>query len=136
MEYFDSGELSDRVNHLLLSHHVPGISLAVIDDGKISARSFGHASIDMDAPCTPATLFDIASSSKSLTAAAVAILVADEGHPHIQWDTPVAKLLPDDFVLSDARYTDEITVEDLLSHRSGLPKYFAVFVETIAIVRY
>lgn len=122
MEFFESDELSERVNELLLSHHVPGVSLAIIDGGEISSKCFGEASIDPKSPCTPSTLFDIASSSKSLTAAAVAILVMNEEHPEVQWDTPVAKLLPDDFVLSDVRYTNEVTVEDILSHRSGLPK--------------
>jgi CubicO group peptidase (beta-lactamase class C family) len=38
----------------------------------------------------------------------------------VQWSTPVSKLLPDDFVLPDARLTEEVTIEDILCHRSGI----------------
>lgn len=65
----------------------------------------------------------MASTSKSITAAAVACLVDDEVYPDVQWTTPVSKLLPDDFVLSDPSYTANVTLEDILSHRTGLPPH-------------
>jgi CubicO group peptidase (beta-lactamase class C family) len=72
----------------------------------------------------------LASTSKSTTAAAVAILVDDDKFSDVQWSTPVSKLLPDDFVLSDPRLTEEVTIEDILSHRTGLTgheeSYFSV----------
>lgn len=42
-------------------------------------------------------------------------------YPHIQWDTPIHQLLPDDFVLTNEYATTHTTIEDALSHRSGLP---------------
>jgi CubicO group peptidase (beta-lactamase class C family) len=76
------------------------------------------------------TLFDLASTSKCTTAAAVALLVYDEDFPNVQWSTPVSKLLPDDFVLPNPRLTEEVTIEDILSHRSGISSheesYFSV----------
>jgi len=61
--------------------------------------------------------------SKSFTAAATALLIDDnEKYPDLQWTTPVSKLLPEDFVLVDPQYTDNVTVEDILSHRSGMPR--------------
>lgn len=62
--------------------------------------------------------------TKAFVSSAVSLLVDDEDLPGVQWTTPVSKLLRDDFVLSDPRYTEEVTVEDILSHRSGLPEYF------------
>jgi CubicO group peptidase (beta-lactamase class C family) len=62
------------------------------------------------------TLFGIASNSKAFTAAAVAILV-DEGK--LAWDDPVQKHLPG-FQFWDPYVTREMTVRDLLCHRSGL----------------
>ena len=66
--------------------------------------------------------------SKAFTAAAISFLVDDnERYPDVQWNAPVSKLIRDDFVLSDSRYTEEVTVEDILSHRSGLPEYISMF---------
>lgn len=72
-------------------------------------------------PCTADTLFDCASTSKSFTAACVALLVDDEAYPDVQWRTPVCKLLPEDFVCPDPYLTANITIEDILSHRTGEP---------------
>ena len=67
------------------------------------------------------TLFDWASNSKSITCSAVALLVQDEDkYPNVKWDTPVSQLLPQDFVLEDEYYTKNVTIEDILSHRSGI----------------
>jgi CubicO group peptidase (beta-lactamase class C family) len=73
---------------------------------------------------TDATLFDCASTSKSFTAAAIALLVDDDARfPEVKWDTPVWRLLPDDFVMSSEIYAHELTVEDILSHRTGCPDH-------------
>jgi CubicO group peptidase (beta-lactamase class C family) len=62
--------------------------------------------------------------SKAFTAAAISLLVDDEkNYPDVQWNAPVSSLIREDFVLSDSRYTEQVTVEDILSHRSGLPEY-------------
>lgn len=59
--------------------------------------------------------------SKAFVSSAVSLLV-DDDRPDVQWTTPVSKLIRDDFVLSDSGYTEMVTVEDILSHRSGLPE--------------
>jgi CubicO group peptidase (beta-lactamase class C family) len=48
----------------------------------------------------------------------------DDNYPDLKWTTPVSRILPDDFVLPDPYYTENITVEDILSHRSGMPGYY------------
>src|SRR5262249_55334985 len=68
------------------------------------------------APVDEQTLFGIASNTKAFTAAALAILV-DEGK--IRWDDPVTKHLPG-FQMYDPYVTREMTVRDLLTHRTGL----------------
>jgi len=66
--------------------------------------------------------------SKAFTAAAISFLVDDnEKYPDVQWNAPVSKLIRDDFVLSPSKYTEEVSVEDILSHRSGLPEYSPMF---------
>ena len=123
MDYFNSSKFTDRVTELLEEWHAPGLAVAIVHDGKTEARGYGRASISPDTPVTPDTLFDIASSSKSLTAASVALLVEDdEQYPHIKWDTKMSSLLPEDFVMSSDAYTQDVTVEDILSHRTGMPK--------------
>jgi CubicO group peptidase (beta-lactamase class C family) len=84
-------------------------------------QSFGLARLS-DVPCTRNTIFDLGSCSKSTTAAAVALLVQDNiKYPNVQWETPVSELLPEEFVMNEAEHTRLITVEDILSHRTGLP---------------
>lgn len=54
----------------------------------------------------------------------MSLLVDDNANfSEVQWDTPISKLIPEDFVLSDAYATSHITIEDSLSHRSGLPRH-------------
>ncbi len=96
---------------------VPGIAVAVVKDGKlVFARGYGVRKKGGTAPVTPKTLFGIASNTKAFTAAALAILV-DEGK--IGWDEQVIKYLPS-FRMYNPYVTREITVRDLLTHRSGL----------------
>jgi serine beta-lactamase-like protein LACTB len=77
---------------LLVQENLPGLSLAVAVDGKIVwAEGFGYASVERRAPVTPSTRFRAGSVSKTLTAAAVALLY-DRGR--IDLDAPVQTYVP------------------------------------------
>ncbi len=96
---------------------VPGIAVGVVKDGRlVFARGYGVRKKGENSPVTPLTLFGIASNTKAFTAAALGILV-DRGK--LRWDDPVIKHLPD-FRMYDPYVTRELTVRDLLTHRSGL----------------
>ena len=96
---------------------VPGISVAIVKDGKVEvARGYGVRRLGDPAPVDAHTLFGIASNTKAFTAAALAMLVDEK---KIGWDDPVQKHLPG-FQLYDPYVTRELTVRDLLCHRSGL----------------
>ncbi|SMR48601.1 unnamed protein product [Zymoseptoria tritici ST99CH_1E4] len=124
VDLFESAEYNTRINKLIDEWHIPALSISLVHNGTTTSRAFGKPNLDSSAPCTPSTLFDIASCSKSLTAASVGLFVDDdENYPHVQWDTPISKLLPDDFVMSQDDCTRNITVEDILSHRTGLPTH-------------
>ena len=110
------------VTDLLKQHHIPGLSLAVVHSNEIASMGYGLANYEDNTNCTADTLFDIASSSKSLTAASVALLADDKKHPKVQYDALMSDLLPDDFVMSEKSYTDGVTVEDVLSHRTGMAR--------------
>ncbi len=96
---------------------VPGLAVAIVkDDAIILAKGYGVKRMGGDQPISENTLFGIASISKSFTAMAVAMLV-DEGK--LTWDDPVTKHLPL-FQMHDPYAAREITVLDLLVHRTGL----------------
>ncbi|KAI0203011.1 beta-lactamase family protein [Astrocystis sublimbata] len=124
MDLLESPDFPSHVEELIKKHHVPGLAVALIQDERVLSAGYGWASLDPPKPCTPDTLFDIASCSKSFTAASVALLVRDnDKYPDVKYDAVMSKLLPEDFVMSDQRYTDAVTVEDVLSHRTGLPMH-------------
>jgi CubicO group peptidase (beta-lactamase class C family) len=77
-----------------------------------------------DSPVSDQSLFDTASCSKSFTSAAIALLVEDdENYPNIHWKAKISDILPNDFILADDYFTKNITIEDILSHRTGLPRH-------------
>jgi CubicO group peptidase (beta-lactamase class C family) len=99
---------------------VPGAALAVVQDGKVVlTRAFGQRDVEGDLPVTPHTQFVICSITKSFTATAIALLHNDG---LLDWSKPVRDYLPE-FRLSDAVATERVTVRDLLSHQSGLPRH-------------
>ncbi|KAK2879340.1 hypothetical protein FQN49_000973 [Arthroderma sp. PD_2] len=120
MDVFRSAEFTAYVKNLIDQHHVPGLSIAIIDGDRTDSAGFGKASLNPSKECTADTIFDIASASKSLTAASVALLVDDnDKYPLVQYETPMTKLLPEEFVMSGNDH-DEVSLEDILSHRSGM----------------
>ncbi|CAG8910135.1 unnamed protein product [Penicillium egyptiacum] len=123
MELLDSNKFTSFVADLLRQNKIPGLSIAVVHNNDIASGGYGVASFEDNISCTGDTLFDIASSSKSLTAASVALLVDDKKHPEVQYEALMSDLLPDDFVMQEKTYTDSITVEDVLSHRTGMASH-------------
>ncbi|OCL11461.1 beta-lactamase family protein, partial [Glonium stellatum] len=118
-----TAEFDQFVQTTIEDWKVPGLAIAVIHKDEIFAKGYGLASCSGN-QVTADTLFDCASISKSLTAAAVSLLVDDnEKYPDVQWNTPVSRLLREDFVLEDAYSTQNVTIEDILSHRSGMPRH-------------
>jgi CubicO group peptidase (beta-lactamase class C family) len=121
MELFNSPDFHHHVETLMQQNRVPGLSIATVQGDDVKSIAFGLSSVQNQTPCTADTLFDIASSSKSLTAVAIALLVDDENFPQLQYDAIMSELLPDDFVLSDDSHTKIVTIDDLLGHRTGMP---------------
>jgi CubicO group peptidase (beta-lactamase class C family) len=96
---------------------VPGLAISVVKDRRVVfAKGYGVRALGRPAPADTQTLFAIGSTTKAMTAAALAILV-DEGK--VRWDDPIMRYLPW-FQTGDAYVTRELTVRDLLTHRGGL----------------
>ena len=80
---------------------------------------------------TPSTLLYAGSTTKAFTAAVMSLLVEDnENYPQVQWNTPIHQLIPEDFVLENEYATSHITIEDALSHRSGMPRHDQAYGDT------
>ncbi len=113
------GGFDDYVNKALRDWEVPGVAIAVVKDDRIVlAKGYGVRKLGDPALANERTLFAIGSSSKAFTAASVAML-ADEGK--LKWDDAATKHLPG-FEVYDPYVTRELSVRDLLSHRSGLER--------------
>jgi CubicO group peptidase (beta-lactamase class C family) len=99
---------------------LPGIAIGVVHDQQlIWAKGFGHADVENKISVTPATKFRMASHSKLFTATAI-MQLRDAGK--LRLDDPVEKYLPW-FRPKPAEPDDPpITIEDLLTHSSGLAR--------------
>lgn len=122
-QLFAQIELSEKsldpwVNKVMDAWDVPGAVVAVVSSDEILfAKGYGVKTMGGNDPVDKNSLFGIASISKSFTAMALAMLVEEE---RLDWDDKVIDYLPD-FAMSDPWVTQEMTVMDLLIHRSGLP---------------
>jgi CubicO group peptidase (beta-lactamase class C family) len=97
--------------------HVPALAIAVVkDDSLVFAKGYGVIEIGKTTRADEHTRFAIGSTTKAMTSASLGMLV-DEGK--LRWDDRVIDYLPD-FRLYDPYATRELTVRDLLTHRSGL----------------
>ena len=112
-----SQSIDSLVERSMKAFNVPGIAVGIIKDGKvIHAKGYGLRSLQTKEPMDVNTLFGIASNSKAFTAASLGILV-DEGK--IKWDDKVRDYIPE-FKLYNPYVSEEFTIRDLLTHRSGL----------------
>ena len=104
----------------------PGAAVAVITPQGSYVQGYGIKTLGQPDPVLPTTLFAIASVSKAFTATATACLV-DDGK--LAWDDPVRKHLPA-FRLLDPSADSNVTIKDVLSHRTGLPRHDALWYRT------
>ncbi|MDZ4756532.1 MAG: serine hydrolase [Bacteroidota bacterium] len=112
-----NAEVDELVEKTLKTFDVPGISVGIIKDGKIiHAKGYGVRSLNTGQKVDENTLFGIASNSKAYTAAALAMLVDEK---RIKWDDKVTDYIPE-FKMYNPYVTEEFTIRDLLTHRSGL----------------
>lgn len=108
--------IDDYVRAQLATRHLPGVSLAVIKDGKIlKAAGYGLASLELNAPASERTVYEIGSISKQFAADAV-LLLAEDG-----------KLSLDDLLSKYLQKTppawSSITLRHVLTHTAGLPDF-------------
>jgi len=97
---------------------VPALAIAVVkDDSVVFMKGYGVLESGKPTRADEHTRFAIGSTTKAMTSAGLAMLV-DEGKLH--WDDKVTRFIPE-LQLSDPWATRELTIRDLLTHRTGLP---------------
>ncbi|HEV7699080.1 MAG TPA: serine hydrolase [Pyrinomonadaceae bacterium] len=113
-------EIDAYANTVMDTWHGPGMAIAIVKEDKVVfAKGYGVRELGKPDKVDENTLFAIASNSKAFTTASLAILV-DEGK--INWNDRVTKYLPD-FQVYDPWVTNELTIRDIVSHRSGLDTF-------------
>jgi CubicO group peptidase (beta-lactamase class C family) len=121
-------QIDDYIKARMAKENIPGVALAVVKDGKVErVGAYGYANVEWKAPVTVDSVFEIGSITKSFTATAVMMLVA-EGR--ISLDQRIGFYISD---LPDAWGT--ISIRQLLSHTSGIKDYVTNTVRLIRDVR-
>lgn len=106
-----------RVEEIRTAAGVPGMAVTIVENGQVThARGYGVRQLGQNTPVDADTIFQLGSVGKAFTVVALAVLV-DRGE--IAWDDPVIEHIPY-FQMYDPWVTREMTVRDLLVHRSGL----------------
>ena len=106
------------IERTMYKNHQPGLAVGIIYDGELLwGKGYGYADVETRTPVTLDTRFRIASITKTFTAVAI-LQLRDAGK--LSLDDPASKYL-DWF---DLRYegAPEITIRNLLTHTSGLPR--------------
>ncbi|HME36764.1 MAG TPA: serine hydrolase domain-containing protein [Candidatus Sulfotelmatobacter sp.] len=109
-------QIEAAVSKFMASTHVPGVSVAVVENGEYEwASGFGFVDLENNAPASEHTLYRLASISKSLTAVA-AMQLFERGQ--LDLDAPVQKYCPA-FPVKQA----PITTREVMGHLGGIRHY-------------
>jgi CubicO group peptidase (beta-lactamase class C family) len=115
----EKDSLANRVDRLFIEwdrQDSPGCSLAVVQDGEIVyKRAYGMADLERNVPLSPASVFDLASTSKQFVAMCV-LLLANQGR--LSLDDDIRQHIPE-----MPRYEKPITIRHLIHHTSGIRDY-------------
>jgi len=112
--------LDEFIAQTMKDWKVPGLALAVIQGDKVTLlKGYGYRDLEKQLPVTPKTLFAIGSITKSFTVTALGMEM-DEGK--VDWDKPVRDYLPT-FKMYTPELSEQMTIRDLITHRSGLPRH-------------
>jgi CubicO group peptidase (beta-lactamase class C family) len=114
-----AADLDAAITASMKRHHVPAVSVAVIEGGRIAwARAYGQISTADPRPVTPGTLFQAASISKPIAALA-ALRLVQEGKLRLDEDVQ-RRLRSWKIPYTDLTTTEKVTLPRLLSHSAGL----------------
>jgi beta-lactamase class C len=105
---------------MVATGQVPALAVAITSGDRIwLAESFGETAVGSGVGVNARTSFRLASVSKTFTAALLSVLVEER---FLRWGTPLADYLPQ-IRFKDPALSSTLTLEQLLSHRTGLPHH-------------
>jgi CubicO group peptidase (beta-lactamase class C family) len=108
-------EIDEYIKLRIAKEHLPGLSLAVVRNGRVvKLKGYGYADLEFRVPASPETVYQIGSITKQFTAAAI-LLLAQENR--INLEDSISKC-----ILGTPETWKDITIRDLLTHTSGLPR--------------
>jgi CubicO group peptidase (beta-lactamase class C family) len=111
---------------------IPGVSVGIVWHGQaVLIEGFGVREKGKPARITRDTVFQLASNAKPIASTVVAGVI---GQKKLAWDDPVVKYTPS-FALGDPYVTQNVTVADLFSHRSGLPSHAGDYLQYLGYDR-
>lgn len=115
---FDAARLTRLIETGMAQWHVPGMAVMVMEGQEVVyQRGFGTSAITDGEPVDVHTLFANASTTKAMVVAGI-LMLADEGR--LSLDDPASRHLPE-LHFHPRIETAQITIRDLLAHRTGLP---------------
>jgi CubicO group peptidase (beta-lactamase class C family) len=113
---YDLAVYADKLVSAVYPAGQPGAAVLVEKDGKVVLRKgYGMANLELGVPVTPENVFEIGSITKQFTAAAI-LLLQERGKLRVE--DPITRYLPD-----YPTHGQTITIENLLTHTSGIPSY-------------
>lgn len=108
--------VDDYMKSQMLKRHIPGLSIAVIQNGKVvKQQGYGFSNVELSVPATAETIYPIGSISKQITAVGIMLLVRDK---KVDLNDAVNKYI--DFLPLAWK---NITVRELLNQTSGIPEW-------------
>ena len=125
-------ELEPSILKALDDFQVHGVSIGIVSEGQlVYAKGFGWRDEEKRLPATADTVYSIGSCSKAFTSFLAGTLV-DEGL--INWDQRIIDIYPE-FRLWDGHATLNLTMRDLLTHRSGMPQHDLMWYNSSTLTR-
>jgi beta-lactamase class C len=111
-------EMDRLVVNVMATGHVPGLAWVMVSNGAVvDAKGYGFTDVNTRAPVSAETVFRLASLSKGF-ASALSSLLVDQGV--LEWGDRVQDMVPA-FILKDHDGAGRLRIDELLSHRVGLP---------------
>lgn len=113
-------KLDDYVRKYMADRKIPAVAWGIFKDGKVvKSRAYGLASVELKAPATTETVFEIGSVSKQFTATGILMLM-EEGKVGLEDRI-------DKYVANLPEAWQSVTLRQLLTHTSGIPDMEEIF---------
>lgn len=115
-------QVIDNAAHALREcKNIPGLGISLVRNGSVLYKCYGNARLDPPVAFDEFTVSNIGSTGKAFTAALLGVLITEslQNGGSLGWNSKVAGILGSDFQMSSDFVTSEMTIKDLLTHRTG-----------------